>query len=74
MGDGLFRMAFKGQSFLSISIDMSVDIRLWTAEDGTIQCRSVGYSVDDMAKLLGQVRQAAQPFTRRHPHSIIHHS
>lgn len=55
MGDGVFRMAFRGQSFLSISIDMSVDIQLWTAEDGTIQCKSVGYSVDDMAKLLGQV-------------------
>ncbi|CAN0401387.1 unnamed protein product, partial [Hapterophycus canaliculatus] len=54
MEDGVFRMAFRGQSFLSISIDMSVDIRLWTAEDGTIKCRSVGYSVDDMAKLLGQ--------------------
>ncbi|CAM9636980.1 unnamed protein product [Ectocarpus sp. 8 AP-2014] len=54
MGDGVFRMAFRGQSFLSISIDMSVDIQLWTAEDGTIQCKSVGYSVDDMAKLLGQ--------------------
>ena len=55
MGDGVFRMAFTGQSFLSISIDMSVDIRLWTAEDGTVKCKSVGYSVEDMAKLLGQV-------------------
>lgn len=55
MGDDVFRMAFRGQSFLSISIDMSVDIQLWTATDGTIQCKSVGYSVDDMAKLLGQV-------------------
>lgn len=54
MGDGVFRMAFRGQSFLSISIDMAVDIRLWAAEDGTIKCESVGYSVDDMAKLLGQ--------------------
>ncbi len=55
MGDGVFRMAFTGQSFLSISIDMSVDIQLCPAEDGTIKCKSVGYSVEDMAKLLGQV-------------------
>lgn len=55
MGDGVSRMAFTGQSFLSISIDMSVDIKLWPAEDGTVKCKSVGYSVDDMAKILGQV-------------------
>lgn len=55
MGDGVFRMAFTGQSFLSISIDMSVDIQLRPADDGTIKCKSVGYSVEDMAKLLGQV-------------------
>lgn len=55
MEDGVFRMAFTGQSFLSMSIDMSVDLQLWPAEDGTIKCKSVGYSVDQMAKLLGQV-------------------
>lgn len=54
IGDGLFRLGFSGQSFLSVSINMSVDIELRPGEGGTVQCKSVGYSVDDMAKILGQ--------------------
>lgn len=54
MGDGIFRMKFTGQNFLSVSIDLSVDIKLRVEQNGKILCNSVGYSVEDMAKLLGQ--------------------
>ncbi|CAM9988303.1 unnamed protein product [Ascophyllum nodosum] len=54
LGDGVFRMSFKGQSFLTVSIDMSVEIKLWLAPNGNIKCKSVGYSLDEMAKILGQ--------------------
>lgn len=54
MGDGMFRMVFSGQNFLSVSIDLSVDIKLRVDENGNILCKSIGYSVEDMAKLLGQ--------------------
>ena len=47
-------MSFKGQSFLTVSIDMSVEIKLWLAPNGNIKCKSVGYSLDEMAKILGQ--------------------
>lgn len=53
-GNGVFRLGFRGQSFLSISIDMSVDIQLFAGENGTIHCKSVGYSAEDMTKLLGK--------------------
>lgn len=54
LGGGVFRLAFTGQSFLSISIDMSVDIKLEAGKNGNIKAKSVGYSVEDMAKILGQ--------------------
>lgn len=54
MGDGVFRLKFSGQSFLSVSIDMSVDIKLWPGETGKIKCESIGFSAEDMAKILGQ--------------------
>lgn len=47
-------MEFKGQSFLSVNIDMSVDIKLSASPNGNIQCKSVGYSLDSMVKILGQ--------------------
>ncbi|CAM9876219.1 unnamed protein product [Sphacelaria rigidula] len=54
MEGGVFRLKFSGQSFLSVSIDMSVDIKLRPTGDGKIMCKSVGYSVEDMAKILGK--------------------
>ena len=54
MGDGVFRLAFTGQSFLSVSIDMSVDISLQSGANGAIKCKSVGYSMEYMANILGQ--------------------
>ena len=48
-------MGLKGQRFLTISIDMSVDIKFWAGPNGSVQCKSVGYSLDDMGKILGQV-------------------
>lgn len=54
LGNGVFRLTLAGQAFMSISIDMSVDIKLQAESDGTIQCTSVGYSVDSMAKILGK--------------------
>lgn len=54
LGEGVFRLAFTGQSFLSVSIDMSVDISLEIGANCAVKVKSVGYSMEYMAKLLGQ--------------------
>lgn len=54
LGEGLFRLAFTGQNFLSVSIDMSVDISLKVGDNSVVKVKSVGYSMESMAKLLGQ--------------------
>ncbi|CAM9390727.1 unnamed protein product [Laminaria digitata] len=54
MGEGVFRLAFSGQSFLSVSIDLSVDISIEAGANGVVKVKSVGYSMEYMAKLLGQ--------------------
>ena len=54
LGDGVFRLAFTGQSFLSVSIDMSVDINLKVGDNRVVKVKSVGFSMESMAKLLGQ--------------------
>lgn len=57
--DGVFRMRFK-EKFLSISIDMYVDVKFEVGDEGEILCRSVAFSVDDMTRFLGQ--EFAQTF------------
>lgn len=54
LGEGMFRLAFTGQSFLSVSIDMSVDISLKVGANGFVTVKSVGFSMESMARLLGQ--------------------
>ncbi|CAM9817283.1 unnamed protein product [Choristocarpus tenellus] len=49
---GHFRLSLRGQSFLAVSIDMSVDIKLWE-EGGKVLCKSTAYSVEDVMKVLG---------------------
>lgn len=53
-GDGVFRMRVTSQSFLSVSIDMFVDLEVAVKGDGKIGCKSIGFSVDSMGKFLGQ--------------------
>ncbi|CAM9183401.1 unnamed protein product [Discosporangium mesarthrocarpum] len=53
LGDGHFRLRLKGQAFLTVSIDMSVDIRMWE-EGGMVKCKSTGYSAEEMTQILGR--------------------